>query len=63
MTMEYIPRGDLQKHLDEHPDRPLPEVEVREISKQILEGLSFMHENGFVHRELKPAVIVPNSTM
>jgi serine/threonine protein kinase len=50
--MEYLEHGDLQKHLT----RPLPEIEAREIALQLVEGLCFMHENGFVHRDLKPLV-------
>ncbi|KAH8682605.1 hypothetical protein BX600DRAFT_492614 [Xylariales sp. PMI_506] len=38
--------------------RPLTEVKAREITSQLLEGLSLMHENGFVHRDLKPGNIL-----
>ena len=50
--MEYLEHGDLQKHLT----GPLPEVEAKEISSQLVEGLVFMHDNGFAHRDLKPGV-------
>lgn len=52
ITMEYLPDGDLHRHLNS----PLPENEGQYIVSQILEGLRFMHENGFAHRDLKPAV-------
>jgi serine/threonine protein kinase len=52
ISMEYLEHGDLQKQLDQ----PLPEIEAKEIASQIVEGLGFMHENDFVHRDLKPAV-------
>ncbi|KAH0551389.1 hypothetical protein GP486_007396 [Trichoglossum hirsutum] len=48
--MEYFPLGDLQPYLSS----PLPEKDVQQIAYQLLEGLSFMHDNGFVHRDLKP---------
>jgi hypothetical protein len=35
---------------------PLPEPEALQVTFQILEGLSSMHENGFAHRDLKPRV-------
>ena len=50
--MEYLPNGDLHKYLTS----PLPETEGQHIVFQILEGLDFMHDNGFAHRDLKPAV-------
>ncbi|KAG0643257.1 kinase-like domain-containing protein, partial [Tuber brumale] len=53
IAMEYLPEGDLTKHID----TPLPQETVRNISKQILEGLIVMHQNGIAHRDLKPANI------
>ncbi|KAF2806858.1 kinase-like protein [Mytilinidion resinicola] len=55
IAMEYFPNGDLQSYLSS----PLPEKEVQQITFQILEALSFMHENGFAHRDLKPSVRLP----
>jgi serine/threonine protein kinase len=53
--MEYFPLGDLQSFLNDAPN-PLAEPEVQQITFQILEGLKFMHDNGFAHRDIKPAV-------
>ncbi|KAH8121630.1 protein kinase-like protein [Trichoderma asperelloides] len=50
IAMEYYEMGDLQRYLT----KPLPEPEARRITFQVLEGLEFMHENGFVHRDIKP---------
>ena len=52
ITMEYLPEGDLTKHVGS----PLPQNTVQPISKQILEGLKVMHQKGIAHRDLKPAV-------
>jgi serine/threonine protein kinase len=57
IVMEYMEYGDLASHLK----RPLPENEAREITLQIAEGLKLLHENGFAHRDLKPAVKSPSS--
>ena len=52
ITMEYLPCGDLHQYLRS----ALPEHEGQQIVSQLLEGLDSMHESGFVHRDLKPAV-------
>jgi serine/threonine protein kinase len=54
IAMEFLPDGDLHKQLTS----PLPESEGQAIVLQILEGLNFMHQNGFAHRDLKPAVSI-----
>ena len=54
IAMEYLELGDLKCYMDSQP--PLPEYEAREITSQILDGLSLMHENNFAHRDLKPNV-------
>lgn len=50
--MEYLKHGDLEQYLA----LPLLEREGRQIVHQILEGLNCMHDSGFAHRDLKPAV-------
>jgi calcium/calmodulin-dependent protein kinase I len=52
--MEYMKLGDLYQSIAHMP--PLPEIESALISSQILEGLEFMHENNFAHRDMKPQV-------
>jgi serine/threonine protein kinase len=55
IAMEYLEAGDFQSYLAKCRG-PLQEKEAKTISKQILEGLVFMHNEGFAHRDLKPAV-------
>ncbi len=50
--MEYFPLGDLEMYLG----LPLPETQAQRIVRQVLQGLVFMHENNFAHRDLKPQV-------
>ncbi|XP_068665710.1 cyclin-dependent kinase F-3 isoform X2 [Aristolochia californica] len=33
---------------------PIPENEIRQLMSQILQGLAYMHGNGYFHRDLKP---------
>lgn len=54
ITMEYLELGDLQKYLT----KPFDESQARQIATQVLEGLGFMHESGFVHRDPKPGNIM-----
>lgn len=50
--MQYFPHGDLQSHISQ----ALPIDETCTITRQILQGISFMHQNKVAHRDLKPAV-------
>jgi serine/threonine protein kinase len=52
--MEYLENGDLHHYLQKSP--PFSADVAGETTFQILEGLLFMHENHFAHRDLKPAV-------
>ena len=48
--MEYFKYGDLQRHMD----TKMPEIQVKIVIAQVLEGLKTMHQLGFTHRDLKP---------
>ena len=50
--MEYFEHGTL----DHYISAEMTEEDAQVISLQLLEGLSVMHEQGFVHRDLKPQV-------
>ena len=52
IAMEYLKGGDLTGRTG----MPLLQETVQNISKQILEGLEVMHQQGIAHRDLKPAV-------
>ncbi|KAH7124522.1 kinase-like domain-containing protein [Dactylonectria macrodidyma] len=54
IAMEYIKYGDLQNYLHQ----PFPEPRAKVIASQLVEGLGYMHENGFAHRDLKPKNIL-----
>ncbi|RPA89656.1 kinase-like protein [Choiromyces venosus 120613-1] len=50
IAMEHFEQGDLRKHLD----KPLGQVVVQIITKQVLNGLQVMHANNIAHRDIKP---------
>ncbi|KAI1377834.1 kinase-like domain-containing protein [Hypoxylon crocopeplum] len=61
ISMEYCPKGDLNHYLAWRGK--LPEDEVQDIVSQVVEGLHFMHGEGFVHRDLKPGNIIIKSSL
>ncbi|CAG9990128.1 unnamed protein product [Clonostachys byssicola] len=54
VPMEYMKHGNLEGYLS----RPFHEEETKQIVFQLLEGLHFMHDEGFAHRNLNPANIL-----
>ncbi|CAI7574824.1 unnamed protein product [Penicillium viridicatum] len=54
IAMEHMKLGDLQHHLR----GPLPEIEARQICTQLLRGVQCLHDNQFVHRDLKPGNVL-----
>lgn len=58
--MEYAEHGDLAQYLDKHGKRAV--AEVKDITRQILNGLVVMHEREISHRDLKPQVRCQSET-
>lgn len=54
LAMDFFALGDLSRYLS----NPLPEDEVKDITRQLLRGLVAMHDMGFTHRDLKPQNIL-----
>ena len=52
LVMEYVKGTDLQKVLEQRG--PLPVAEACEYIRQAALGLQHAHENGMVHRDIKP---------
>ena len=57
-ALEYVQLGNLEDNLGkrEKDGLPLSEEEIKCILTQILEGVEFMHAEGYIHRDLKPEV-------
>ena len=54
LTMQYIEGDDLATLLQKQKAKPLPVPRIVSIFRQICEGLGAAHEQGVVHRDLKP---------
>ena len=52
IAMEYVSHGHLRHYLEVERS----ESEAKTITRQLLEGLSVIHQEGFAHRDLKPEV-------
>jgi serine/threonine-protein kinase ULK4 len=58
IIFEYCPGGDLLKLIEE--DRKLPEKTVKKFAYELVEGLSYLHENSIIYADLKPTNILIN---
>ena len=58
IIFEYCAGGDLYQLIE--ADKRLPEDTVRVFGIELLEGLSFLHENGIIFVDLKPSNILLN---
>ncbi|KAA6377583.1 MAG: putative protein kinase, partial [Streblomastix strix] len=59
IILEYCNCGSLQHLFETNIDIPIPTLRV--IIRQILQGLSFIHSKGLVHRDIKAANILLHS--
>ena len=55
--MEYLDGKDMQNYLTVQ-GRPYDVSKIREIGSQIINVISYLHENSIVHQDIKPANIV-----
>lgn len=61
LIMDYMKNGDLCDYLIKK--QRLFEQETREIMRQLLDGVAFLHENCILHRDLKPENILLHDFM
>jgi serine/threonine protein kinase len=57
VATEYFQHGDLGAYLDEHAR--LIEDDAADVIAQVLEGLTFVHDAGCAHRNIRPEVSLP----
>ncbi|TVY88722.1 Serine/threonine-protein kinase [Lachnellula willkommii] len=52
IIMEYVPGGDLGTLINQNG--PLPELDVKDMARQLLGALGYLHGEGVTHRDVKP---------
>lgn len=60
IVMEYLEGCSLEDWLDRYlsEEKPFPELLIRRIAKQTLEGLAHLQSLGRIHRDIKPSNII-----
>ncbi|XP_040437498.1 cyclin-dependent kinase 4, partial [Falco naumanni] len=60
LVFEHVDQ-DLKMYLDKAPAPGLPPATIKDLMRQFLRGLDFLHSNCIVHRDLKPENILVTS--
>ena len=58
LVMQYIRGGSLEDRLRQTLGNPLPLEEALSISSDVLQALDYAHQNGVIHRDVKPSNIL-----
>jgi serine/threonine protein kinase len=57
--MEYVEGQNIKEYMNSYGNK-IPMEKIKEITKCLLMGLVYLHENGVIHRDMKPENILIN---
>ncbi|ETN98926.1 hypothetical protein RFI_38561, partial [Reticulomyxa filosa] len=60
IALEYMDGGSLKDYIQSHSHRPCMEGIVKYVSFSVLQGLKQLHEQNYVHNDVKPGNILYN---
>lgn len=59
IVMEYVEGGDLNEYIQKHGK--MEEHIVKEVARQMLRGIMYIHQKSITHRDIKPDNILLSS--
>jgi len=62
LILEYAPRGELYKIMQNQPDKHFNEKDSAKYIRQLSEALKYCHSKNVIHRDIKPENILLNLT-
>ncbi|KAG0482635.1 hypothetical protein HPP92_010719 [Vanilla planifolia] len=62
LLLEHMDAGSLESILAARGNRPFSEPALADIARQVLLGLSYLHSQKIVHRDIKPGNLLVNSS-
>jgi len=60
IDMEFVEGKTLTKLKLEHPNKQVPEAEVKALAIKIADGLAYAHSKGVIHKDIKPQNVMLN---
>lgn len=54
IVVEYVPRGSIMSSARLQGTPPITEARAREVTRDVLTGLAYLHDQGVIHRDIKP---------
>ncbi|GAB0489353.1 hypothetical protein MMPV_000571 [Pyropia vietnamensis] len=54
IVVEYVSRGSIMSSARLQGTPPISEARAREVTRDVLAGLAYLHDQGVIHRDIKP---------